>query len=300
MATPKNFSVIKAFAILKAFGDTEGWLSGCELSRRANLPTASGYRLIQTMEGIGVLTKGKRGQYRPGMLLLSISRGVPLLDLLRDTSKPILANLAVSLDLTTHLAILENGMVTCIGKYCSATSFSLHTRVGTQLEAHGSGLGKVLLAGMDRDEAETFIAGGPLVALTPYTITSTVRLGQELEAVRSCGFAIDDRESHLRTRCLAVPVKDSHGRVIAAISAGDEPGRMTASREVKIRQALFEAAARLQDALYRCPATKELSLQGDEGRRAVKSHAKPRTIARRDTLPSREPEPEHCQVARSD
>ena len=89
MATPRNFSVIKAFEILKAFRDAEGWLSSCELSRRANLPQASGYRLIQTMEDIGAITRGKRGQYRPGMLLLSISRGVPLLDLLRDASKPI-------------------------------------------------------------------------------------------------------------------------------------------------------------------------------------------------------------------
>jgi hypothetical protein len=87
VATPRNYSVIKAFAILKAFGDSEGWLSSGELSRRANLPHASGYRLIQTMVDIGAITRGKRGQYRPGLLLLSISRGVPLLDLLRDASK---------------------------------------------------------------------------------------------------------------------------------------------------------------------------------------------------------------------
>jgi DNA-binding IclR family transcriptional regulator len=94
VATPRNYSVIKAFAILKAFRDSEGWLSSGELSRRANLPHASGYRLIQTMVDIGAITRGKRGQYRPGLLLLSISRGVPLLDLLRDASKPILTNLA--------------------------------------------------------------------------------------------------------------------------------------------------------------------------------------------------------------
>ncbi len=296
MATPDNYSVIKAFAILKAFRDTEGWLSSCELSRRANLPLASGYRLIQTMEKIGVIVKGKRGQYRPGMELLSISRTVPLLDLLRDASKPILTNLAASLALTTHLAILENGMVTYIGKYCSATSFSLHTRVGTQLEAHGSGLGKVLLAGMSRAQVETFIMDGRLIALTPFTITSPFRLREELESVRKRGFAIDDRESHIKTSCLAVPIQDGHGRTIAAISASDEASRMTSAREEEIRQALLEAKAGLQNALYR----RRPSLQDDDGRRAAKSRAKPRTIARRDTLPSREPEPEHCQVAQSD
>jgi DNA-binding IclR family transcriptional regulator len=267
VATPKNFSVIKAFSILKAFRADDGWLSCCELSRRANLPQASGHRLIQTMEDMGAVVRGKRGQYRPGLLLLSLSRGVPLLDLLRDASKPILTNLAVSFDLTTHLAILKNGMVTYIGKYCSATSFQLHTRVGTQLEAHSSGLGKVLLAGLNRDEFETFIIDGPLVALTPFTITSPFRLSEELEGVRNRGFATDDRESHVKTRCVAVPVKDSYGTTIAAISASDETNRMTASREVKIKPALFEAAAALQNALYRrqTPSENRLSMGGGGG-----------------------------------
>jgi DNA-binding IclR family transcriptional regulator len=282
--------VIKAFAILKAFRDAEGWLSGCELSRRANLPQASGYRLIQTMEDIGVITRGKRGQYRPGLLLLSISRGVPLLDLLRDASKLVLTNLAVSLDLTMHLAILENGVVTCIGKYCSAPSFPSQIHVGAQLDARSSGLGKVLLAGLNRDEAETFITDGPLVALAPFTITAPLRLSEELQAVRSRGFATDDRETHARTRCMAVPVKDSHGRAIAAISASDAANRMTASREARIKQALFEAAAKLQNALCHSRSSEVCPSRG-EGRRAAKSRAKFSTAERRDTLSLREPGP---------
>lgn len=260
VATPDNYSVIKAFAILKVFRDTEGWLSSCELSRRANLPLASGYRLIQTMEKIGVIAKGKRGQYRPGMELLSISRSVPLLEFLKDASEPILAELASSLGLTTHLAILENGMVAYIGKYAGATSVPLHTRVGAQFEPHSSAPGKVLLAGLSRAQVEAFIMDGQLLALTPFTITSPFRLREELESVRKRGFAIDDRESHIKTSSLAVPIQDGQGRTIAAISASDEASRLTPAREEKIRQALFEAKAGLQNALYR-RAVPELSLQ---------------------------------------
>jgi DNA-binding IclR family transcriptional regulator len=59
-----------------------------------------------------------------------------------------------------------------------------------------------------------------------------------------------------------VPVQDGHGRTIAAISASDEASRMTPAREVKIRQALFEATAGLQKALYPSRAVREPSLQG--------------------------------------
>jgi DNA-binding IclR family transcriptional regulator len=257
VATPNNYSVIKAFAILKAFGDAEGWLSSCELSRRANLPQASGYRLIQTMEKIGIITKGRRGQYRPGMLLLSISRGVPLLECLRDASEPILAQLARSLDLTAHLAILENGAVTCIGKYASPTGFALHIRAGAQLEAYSSAPGKVLLAGLNRAEVEAFVTDRPPVARTPVTGIPLLRLREELEAVRKCGFAIEDRELHVKIRCVAVPVQDSYGRTIAAISASDEASRVAPGKEAKIKQALLDAAAKLQTALYRCGAVAE-------------------------------------------
>jgi DNA-binding IclR family transcriptional regulator len=301
VATPNNYSVIKAFAILKAFRGTEGWLSSCELSRRANLPQASGYRLIQTMEKIGVIAKGKRGQYRPGLLLLSISGGVRLLDLLQAASEPVLSHAARSLDITMHLAVLESGLVSCVGKYASPTAFPSHTRVGTQLAMPSSGLGKVLLAGLSRSEVETLIMDGRLIAPTPFTAASSLRLHEELEAVRNRGFATDDCGSRIKTRCLAVPVQDSHGRTIAAISASDEARRMTSSREVKISLALFEAAARLQNALYFSPSPENCLSKG-EGRRAAKSRAKSRIAERRDALSLREPGPgqEHCQAAQSD
>jgi IclR family KDG regulon transcriptional repressor len=300
VATPKNYSVIKAFEILKAFRDAEGWLSSCELSRRANLPQASGYRLIKTMEEIGVIAKGKRGQYRPGMLLLSISRGVPLLYLLRDAGNPILANLAASLDLTVHLAVLKNGAITCIEKYCAATAFPLHTRGGAQLDFCSSSLGKVLLAGLDRSEVETLVTGGRLAALPPFTASSVLRLHEELEAVRKHGFAIDDRETHIKTRCVAVPVQDSDGRTIAAISASDEMGRMTPAREVKIKHALFETAAGLQNALWPSRPSADC-LSAGAGSRAAKSR-RSRTADRRIALSLRESGPgqELCQAVQSD
>jgi len=62
VATPKNYSVMKAFALLKAFREPHEWLTSCELSRRANLPEASGYRLIQTLEEIGAVVRGPRGR----------------------------------------------------------------------------------------------------------------------------------------------------------------------------------------------------------------------------------------------
>jgi DNA-binding IclR family transcriptional regulator len=245
---------MKAFALLKAFRGPDEWLTSCELSRRANLPEASGYRLIQTLEEIGAVVRGPRGRYRPGLLLLSLSHNVTLGELLRDASHALMTELARSLNLTTHLAVLEQRMVTYIAKVTAPGAFAVNTRVGAQLEPYCSGLGKVLLAALPDEEVESFILDGELIALTPYTITTAAALRAEIARVRERGYALDDREHHANMRCIAVPVLDGEGRAVSALSASDDAGRMTQERQVEIRDALFDAAAALRHKLYPTPA----------------------------------------------
>ena len=250
MATPKNQSVLKAFRMLKGFHGPDEWLTSCELSRRANLPEASGYRLIQTLEQIGAVVRGPRGRYRPGMLLVSLSHNVAIGDLLREASHKIITELAHRLDLTIHIGLLEGGMVTYIAKVCTPTSLSPHTRLGSQLEAYCSGLGKVLLAALPQDQLDGFIMDGDLVVLTPYTITDRAVLRAELQKVRAHGYAVDNREIRADMRCLAVPIHDADGRVVAAMSATDHAERMDEVRQAEVRVALQEAAHALEDKVF--------------------------------------------------
>jgi len=246
MATPKNQSVLKAFAVLKCFRDRDEWLTSSELSRRARLPEASGYRLLQTLEQIGAVVRGPRGRYRPGMLLVSLSRNVAIGDLLREASLDLITEVAQRLDLTVHIGLLEGGMVTYIAKVCTPTSLSPHTWPGAQLEAYCSGLGKVLLAALPLEELDAIILDGDLVALTPHTITSRMQLRMELDRVRKCGYALDNCEIRPDMRCLAVPIHDSVGRTIASMSATDHAERMTEDRQGEVRGALIAAVRLLE------------------------------------------------------
>lgn len=257
VATPKNHSVMKAFAILKAFHDPEEWVTSCELSRRANLPEASGYRLIQTLEEIGAVVRGPRGRYRTGLLLLSLSRNVTINELLRDACQPFLADWSGRLKLTMHLGVLEHGMVTYLAKVAAPGAFVVHTRVGAQLEAYCSGLGKMLLASLPDEQMESVILDGALVALTPHTITSHQALRAELKRVREQGYAVDDREHQADMRCIAVPVLDRDGRAVAAISATDDARHMTPERQLEVRDVLFGIATQLRQKLYPTPAPLE-------------------------------------------
>ncbi|MBA2589120.1 MAG: IclR family transcriptional regulator [Alphaproteobacteria bacterium] len=250
MATPKNQSVLKGFAVLKSFHSPDEWLTSSELSRRAKLPEASGYRIIQTLAQIGAVVRGPRGRYRPGMLLVSLSQNVAIGDLLREASQEIMMEVANRLNLTMHLGILEGGMVTYIAKVCTPTSLALHTLPGSQLEAYCSGIGKVLLAALPPDQLDGVILDGDLVALTPHTITDRAQLRLELDRARKHGYAVDNCEIRLDMRCLAVPIHDGERRTVAALSASDHAELMTDERQKEVRNALLAAAALLERKVF--------------------------------------------------
>jgi DNA-binding IclR family transcriptional regulator len=250
MATPKNQSVVKAFAVLKAFYHSDEWVNYAELSRRANLPKASGYRILQTLEEVGAVVRGSRGFYRPGMLLVSLSRFVAIGDLLRESCEVIGTDLARRFNLTIHVGMLEDGMVTYVAKFSTPTAFPVHTRVGAQLEPYCSGLGKILLAALPAEELEDILMDGRLVALTPYTITDRAALRTELRKVRQQGYAVDDRENQVEMSCLAVPICDGSGKVVAAISATDSARNMTAGRQGELHHALLDVARALSLKVY--------------------------------------------------
>ncbi len=259
MSTPRNQSVFKAFAMLESFRRPDEWVTSSELSRRANLPGASGYRLVQTLEEIGAVVRGPRGKYRPGMLLVSLSQNVVVGELLHDASQCIMTDLANQLNVTVHLGMLEGGMVTYVTKATTPASFDTHTRAGAQLEAYCSGLGKVLLADLSPEQLQSIVLDDDLIALTPHTITDHAVLRAQLEDVRRLGFAVDDRESRIDTRCVAVPIYDGYGRTVAAMSATENAADMTPERQEELLGALLEAASALGRKVYPSPPAKELA-----------------------------------------
>jgi IclR family acetate operon transcriptional repressor len=258
MGTPTNNSVLKAFTILNAFRDSDAWLSCTELSQRANIPIASGHRLLQTLEQVGAVIRGPQGRYKPSILLCSLSRKVSLETILPQVGRDLVQDLANAFKLTIHIGVLDSGMVTYAMKSAAPAAYPIQTKVGSQLEAYCSGLGKVLLSALSLEEFETFLLEGVLVPLTAHTITNGASLRAEMERVRRNGFAVDDREAQLDVVCMAVPIFDNEHRVIASLSASDEAARMTEARRMEICSALRICAEQIRSRMF--PGSASLSV----------------------------------------
>jgi DNA-binding IclR family transcriptional regulator len=250
VATPKNQSVQKAFALLRSFRDAEEWVSSAELSRRTALSEACAHRLMKTLEDIGAVVRDRRGCYRPGMALVMLSNSVAIGDLIRVTAESLLANLAAGLKGVVHVGVLTNGMVTYAAKFGESVSVSIPSQVGARQEAYCSALGKILLAGLPAEQLENFLYDGDLVALTPQTITSVGGLRSELRAVRQRGYAVDKREAFQTICCVGSPILDPYGNTMAAISFADTADNLSRAWEEDVSGQLATVAEAISRKIF--------------------------------------------------
>ena len=250
MATPKNHSVQKAFALLRSFRGAEEWVTSAELSRRASLSQPCAHRLMKTLEEIGAVVRDRRGCYRPGMVLATLSKNVAIGDLIRATSEVALADLAARLKGVLHVGVWDNGMVTYAAKFGTSVRTPIPSKVGAQQEAYCSALGKVLLASLSAEKLEEFLYDGDFVALTPRTITTVGSLKAEISAVRQRGYAVDDREAFQTICCIGAPVRDPSGNITAALSFADGAANFSPSWQEDVASQLIAAADAVSRKIY--------------------------------------------------
>jgi len=122
-------------------------------------------------------------------------------------------------------------------------------RVGYPRPAHCTAIGKVLLASLAEPELKAFLNTAELRPMTPRTITAIPNLEQELERVRVQGYAIDDEEFAQGLRCLAVPVQNFTGNVVAAIGISGPVWRVSLDRVAQLAELVRAAGRRLSQQL---------------------------------------------------
>lgn len=226
----------RSLAMLEAIlTDREG-VSVAALALQVGLPRATAHRQVATFQRDGFLRRLPNGRLVAGPRLLALTQALDQRQVIVAAAAPVLHRLAVQLGCVVQLGTLDNDMVTYRLKTGRGAG-DFFTRVGLQLEAYCTGIGKVLLAHLPEPERQAYLATGPFPPLTPKTITDPGRLREELVRVREQGFARDNEEIAEGLICLAVPVRAADGSVPAAISLSrSTAGARPAAEEVLVEQ----------------------------------------------------------------
>ena len=216
----------KALELLSVFSFREPRLSLADLAKRTGIPRATAFRLLSTLEQSGFLAKD-HGAYQLGIKCFVLGNIVAGGLDLRETAHPHLVALRDTTRETTQIAILDHWQVVYLERVPSPyPSGFMRTRAGAILPAYCTGLGKTLLAHAPEAEVDAWAAAQKFPALTPYTITSAKRLLKELRVIRERGYGIDDQEREKGVRCLAAPVRNHTGEVVAAVSVAGPVDRL--------------------------------------------------------------------------
>jgi IclR family transcriptional regulator, KDG regulon repressor len=214
-------AVGRAVDLLDLFLDGKGPRSVPEITAELRLPRSTAYELVQTLVARKCLrpVDGDGHRYDLGLHLFELGSAYADSIDLTDQGQQVAREVVARCDETVHVATLDGTDVVYFVKADSSQAVRMVSAVGKRLPAHCTAVGKVMLAGLDDDEVVARYADtGEWVRMTPNTIPSLAELLASLALIRQQGLAFDDCESNIDVRCVAAPVRDATGSVVAGLS----------------------------------------------------------------------------------
>ncbi|GHH84141.1 transcriptional regulator [Streptomyces sulfonofaciens] len=245
-------AVTRALDILELFLDGDGTLSAPEIVRKLQLPRTTVHELVTTLVARSYLVPlpDTPGRYRLGVRPYQLgSRYAEQLDLAAE-GRQVARLVAETCDETVHVAILEDTDVIYIAKVDSTHAVRMVSAAGRRLPAHCTSVGKMLLASLPEAELAARIPDDArLSAMTPNSITDPAALRTALVEIRARGTAVESRESNPDVSCVAAPVRDRSGRVVAALSISVPMSRWSDERRAELARLAAKGAADLSERL---------------------------------------------------
>jgi IclR family KDG regulon transcriptional repressor len=229
----KGIQVIdRALDILELLAFEREGLGVTEIGNRLGLHKSTVHRILAAMGERGYIEKlADTGRYKIGIKLVELSSARLNSVELKTEARGYLWQLTSKLNATTHLAILDGTDAIYIDKVDVVNNIRLYSQIGLRIPVYCSALGKSLLSGLSDEELENIVSKCSFKRFTGRTITNKEELIKQVRAVRSKGWSVDDEEHDEGIRCLASPVYDYRGKVIAAVSVSGPNAILSAEND---------------------------------------------------------------------
>ena len=200
-----------------------------EFARKLNMPKSTVSRFLSTMETLGFVRREPgSGKFRLGLKLFELGcRAIEDMDL-REIAIPHMAKLRDDINENVLLTVLEGDRITYLEKMESTQAVVTQMTVGATAPAHCVSSGKAMLA-HHPELAERVLASG-LNRYSPHTIVNPQSMREELEAIRTSGYALNKGEFREDVCGVAAPIFDARGLVVGAISTATPASRMNEER----------------------------------------------------------------------
>jgi DNA-binding IclR family transcriptional regulator len=237
-------SIIRASNILRCFSGEKTHFKISEVAHQLQLDRSTTYRILLSLEKCGFVEKDKKtGAYSLGVATFETGNTyLRRMDFIQ-ISKPIMADLALEVQETVHLAVLSDTEIVYVDKVDSPRTLGVMSKIGQRAPVYCTALGKVLLAHQPNDELSRIVQQIKLKPFTRNTISSKRKLVEELRKIRKQGYALDQKEYEQDVECIGAPIRNHLGNTIAAISISGPQRKINTPQEKQFIGHVVKAAA---------------------------------------------------------
>jgi IclR family transcriptional regulator, KDG regulon repressor len=233
-------SVSRALDIINLVSLKKDGLGVTEISNQMDINKSSVYRILSTLVKYGYIDQDQEtGRYKLGYRFLEISSKLLESIDLRSEARPYLQELEKETNEVIHLVVYDQGEVVYIEKLEGNETLRMHSKVGKRAPMHCTSVGKAILAHLPKNDVLDILERKGLPLHTEHTITDEEEFLQELHKIKQKGYALDLEENEYGIRCIAVPIFDHLGKVVAAVSISGPTIRMTDERIEQLKNSMI-------------------------------------------------------------
>jgi DNA-binding IclR family transcriptional regulator len=240
----------KAFNVLRVLSQTDHDADLAALAEQTSLPKSTLVRILSTLKLHNAVQQDpKTRRYRLGWGLIHLGKSAERQFDLERIVRPYLEQLSKESGETASLAILEGMRAIYLAQELSDSIIRGVPPIGAELELHCTAVGKVLLTSFSDDLFDALISEYGLPRATEKTIDNSEQLRNEIAAIATRGYALDDEEAERGGRCIAAPILDNSGNVVAAISITGPTSRIELHRVEEYAGIVKRVAGKVSEAL---------------------------------------------------
>jgi IclR family pca regulon transcriptional regulator len=225
-------SLERGLAVVRAFDAEHARMTLSDVARRTGLTRATARRFLHTLVQLGYMqTDGRDFWLRPKVLELGFaylsSMSLP------ELAAPHLRELSERMHESTSVSVLDGSEVVYVARVPARRIMAVAITVGTRFPAYATSMGRAILAGLPAEERAAVLDRIELAPLTSFTVTDRAELDTILDRVRKQGYALVDQELEVGLRSIAAPIRDRHGRAVAAVNMSVPSSGMTTGQMVE-------------------------------------------------------------------
>ena len=228
----------RMMSLLDALAEAPGAAPLKTLSQTTGLHPSTAHRILAVMTNARLVERHDAGTYALGIRLLELGNIVKARLNIREVALPFMQHLHESIGEAINLGVRDGDEIVYVERTSSGRALvRVVYLVGGRAPLHLTSLGKLFLAADDNEAVRTYAKRTGLPGKTPHSLTSFEQLEKELETIRRDDLAYDNEEAELGLRCIAAPIRNDEGTVVAGLSISAPTERHNPNWTDQLKQA---------------------------------------------------------------